>query len=88
MPKKEKLPKQAKHEKQQKKRKGRSVQDFIGVKTFTKYGLMTQKGELLFYLVSWTIKSLYESPTTFSTATGSTGFPVVYSSRIARYSDR
>ncbi|MFQ6964248.1 MAG: hypothetical protein ACLRR6_09255 [Oscillospiraceae bacterium] len=46
MPKKEKLPKQAKHEKQQKKRKGRSVQDFIGVKTFTKYGLMTQKGEL------------------------------------------
>ena len=58
MPKKEKLPKekkppkQAKHEKQQKKRKGRSVQDFIGVKTFTKYGLMTQKGELLFYLVS------------------------------------
>ena len=58
MPKKEKLPKekkppkQAKYEKQQKKRKGRSVQDFIGVKTFTKYGLMTQKGELLFYLVS------------------------------------
>lgn len=58
MPKKEKLPKQkkppkqAKHVKQQKKRKGRSVQDFIGVKTFTKYGLMTQKGELLFYLVS------------------------------------
>ena len=58
MPKKEKLPKekkppkQAKHEKQQKKRKGRSAQDFIGVKTFTKYGLLTQKGELLFYLVS------------------------------------
>ncbi len=58
MPKKEKLPKQKKppkqpkQEKQQKKRKGRSVQEFIGVKTFTKYGLMTQKGELLFYLVS------------------------------------
>ena len=49
MPKKEKQPKQ---EKQQKKRKGRSVQEFIGVKAFTKYGLMTQKGELLFYLVS------------------------------------
>ena len=30
----------------------RQVQDFIGVKTFTKYGLVTQKGELLFYLVS------------------------------------
>ncbi len=37
-------------EKQQK--KGRSVQELIGVKTFTKYGLATNKGELLFYLVS------------------------------------
>ncbi len=51
-PKQKKQPKQPKQEKPQKKRKGRSVQDFIGVKTFTKYGLMTQKGELLFYLVS------------------------------------
>lgn len=39
-------------EKQQKKEKGRSVQDLIGVKTFTKYGLATNKGELLFYLVA------------------------------------
>ena len=39
-------------EKQQKKKKGRSVQDFIGIKTFTKYGLATNKGELLFYLVA------------------------------------
>ncbi len=39
-------------EKQQKKKRGRSVQDLIGVKTFTKYGLATNKGELLFYLVS------------------------------------
>lgn len=39
-------------EKQQKKKKGRSVQDLIGIKTFTKYGLATNKGELLFYLVS------------------------------------
>lgn len=39
-------------EKQQKRKKGRSVQDLIGVKTFTKYGLATNKGELLFYLVS------------------------------------
>lgn len=39
-------------DKQQKKKKGRSVQDLIGVKTFTKYGLATNKGELLFYLVS------------------------------------
>lgn len=39
-------------EKQRKKKKGRSVQDLIGIKTFTKYGLATNKGELLFYLVS------------------------------------
>ena len=36
-PKQKKQPKQPKQEKPQKKRKGRSVQDFIGVKTFTKY---------------------------------------------------
>ena len=35
----------------QKKRKDSSVQDLIGIKTFTKYGLLTNKGELLFYLV-------------------------------------
>lgn len=39
-------------DKLQKKKKGRSVQDLIGIKTFTKYGLATNKGELLFYLVS------------------------------------
>jgi len=39
-------------DKAQKKKKGRSVQDLIGIKTFTKYGLATNKGELLFYLVS------------------------------------
>lgn len=36
----------------QKKKKGRSTQELIGVKRFTKYGLETNKGELLFYLVS------------------------------------
>lgn len=41
-----------KKETHQKKKKGRSVQDLIGIKTFTKYGLETTKGELLFYLVS------------------------------------
>ena len=35
-----------------KRKKGRSVQDFVGAKTFTKYGLLTTKGELLFYLVT------------------------------------
>lgn len=49
VPKKEKQPKP---EKQQKKRKGRSVQELIGAKTFTNYGLMTGKGELLFYQVA------------------------------------
>lgn len=39
-------------EKPQKKKKGRSVQDMMGIKTFTQYGLLTNKGELLFYLVS------------------------------------
>lgn len=52
MSKKEKRAKPSKEEKQPKKRKGRSLQDFIGVKTFTKYGLMTQKDELLFFQVS------------------------------------
>lgn len=37
---------------QQKKKKGRSTQELMGIKTFTKYGLETAKGELLFYLVS------------------------------------
>ena len=36
----------------QKKKKGRSVQELLGIKTFTKYGLATAKGELLFYLVA------------------------------------
>ena len=42
----------AKKEKQQKKKKGQSVQDMMGIQTFTKFGLLTDKGELLFYLVS------------------------------------
>lgn len=38
--------------KQQKRRKGSSVQDMIGIKSFTKYGLATNKEELLFYTVA------------------------------------
>lgn len=34
------------------KRKANSVQEFIGAKYFTKYGLLTNKGELLFYLIT------------------------------------
>ncbi len=36
----------------QKKRKGRSVQQLLGIQTFTKYGLLTDNGELLFYRVA------------------------------------
>lgn len=39
-------------EKQQKKKKGRSTQELMGIKSFTKHGLETSKGELLYYLVS------------------------------------
>lgn len=42
----------AKEKNRQKKKKGRSVQEMLGIKTFTKYGLATNKAELLFYLVS------------------------------------
>ncbi len=42
----------AKKEKRQKKKKGQSVQDMMGIQAFTQYGLLTDKGELLFYLVS------------------------------------
>lgn len=41
-----------KDRKDKQKNKGRSTQEFIGIKTFTNYGLMTNKGELLFFLVS------------------------------------
>lgn len=34
------------------KRKGRSVQKLLGIQTFTKYGLLTDNGELLFYRVA------------------------------------
>ena len=56
MSKKEKQQKEKKagRPKREKRRKGRgrSVQELIGAKTFTKYGLMSGKGELLFYAVS------------------------------------
>ena len=34
------------------KRKGRSVQQLLGIQTFSKYGLLTDNGELLFYRVA------------------------------------
>lgn len=36
----------------QKKKKGGSVQELIGIRTFTDYGIVTERGELLFYLVT------------------------------------
>lgn len=36
----------------QTKKKGASVQNLIGIKTFTDYGIVTNRGELLFYLVT------------------------------------
>ena len=44
-----------KHEKKkrsQRRQKGRSVQELIGIRSFTKYGLLTTRGELLFYTVA------------------------------------
>lgn len=35
-----------------KQKKGSSIQELLGIKTFTRYGLATRDGELLFYLVS------------------------------------
>lgn len=40
----------AKHQK--KKHRGQSVQDLIGIRRFSKYGLLTNKGEMIFFLVS------------------------------------
>ena len=37
---------------QQKKKKGRSVQQLIGVKTFTKHGIRVGRDELLFYAIT------------------------------------
>ncbi len=46
---------------QQKRKKGRSVQELMGIKAFTQYGLMAGKYELLFYLVSPTNISVLSS---------------------------
>lgn len=37
---------------QQKKKNGTSVQELLGIKTFSDYGIVTNRGELIFYLVS------------------------------------
>ena len=47
--------------KRQKKKKGASVQELIGIKTFTEYGLATNRGELLFFHVTPTNLSVLSS---------------------------
>lgn len=44
-----------------KQKKGSSVQELLGIKTFTRYGLSTTGGELVFYLVSPTNISVLSS---------------------------
>ena len=39
-------------ENRQKKKRGRSVQALMGIRSFTRYGLNTDRGGLLFFLVS------------------------------------
>lgn len=41
-----------KKEKRKGRKKGQSTQELMGIQSFTKYGLNTAKGELLFYIVS------------------------------------
>ncbi len=45
----------------QKKRKKASVQSLLGIKTFSDYGIVTTRGELVFYLVSPTNISVLSS---------------------------
>ncbi len=46
---------------QSRKRKGRSIQELIGIDTFTRYGLKTRRGEMIFFLVSPTNISVLSS---------------------------
>ncbi len=46
---------------EKKKKKGRSVQELLGIKSFTPYGLLTTKGELIFYTVAPTNISVLSS---------------------------
>lgn len=48
------------------KRKGQSVQELMGIKSFTEYGLATNRGELLFFSVAPTnISALHYVPMEF-----------------------
>ena len=47
--------------KRKKKRKGRSVQEMLGITAFTRYGLETDRGELLFFHVAPTNISVLSS---------------------------
>ena len=47
--------------KRQKKKNGASVQDLLGIKAFTDYGIQTNRGELLFFRVTPTNISVLSS---------------------------
>lgn len=46
----------------QKKKNGASVQELLGIKEFTEYGLRTNRGELLFFKVKPTNISVLSQP--------------------------
>ena len=51
-----------KNNKRQKKKNGASVQDLLGIKAFTDYGIQTNRGELLFFRVMPTNISVLSQP--------------------------
>lgn len=51
-----------KNNKRQKKKNGASVQELLGIKAFTEYGIQTNRGELLFFKVRPTNISVLSQP--------------------------
>ena len=57
------------------KQKGKSVQDLMGIKTFTKNGLKVGKEELIFYIGLWGILHEKEIESLHTGSTGQTELP-------------
>ena len=57
-----------KNNKRQKKKNGASVQDLLGIKAFTDYGIQTNRGELLFFRVTVTVAVLFSPASAVSKA--------------------
>ena len=60
-------------EKQQKKKKGRSVQELLGIRTFTKYGLAVGKYELHQYFGAFSYEYRDQDPPSDDGALGHSG---------------